>query len=131
MAKQFHRTIVAVTEIATEGNDREQQKRRNNSKERRKDEDASFRPVGNEIFFEKELDAIGECLKDAKWTSRIRTNTILKVANDLSFEPNHEHGRHQKERKDGDDLEQDNKYDSEIDMSRKKRITTKHLRHLH
>ena len=120
-----------IAEVAAEGNDREQQKRRNNSKERRKDEDASFCPVGDEVFFEKELDAIGECLKDAERASRIRTDTILEIANDLALKPNHEHGRHQKERKNGDDLEQDNKHDSEVNLSGEKRIATKHSRHLH
>jgi len=65
-------------------------------------------------------------LQDAEWACGIWSNTVLEVADNLALEPNHEHGRHQKERKNSNDLEQDNEHDGEVNLSGEKRIATKH-----
>jgi len=130
MSEYLDRTIVSVTEVAAERNNRKQKEGRDHGKERSKDENSSLSSIRDEVFFEEEFDSVSKRLKNAEWTGRVGADTILEVAYNFAFEPNHEHRRHEQEGEDRQDLQHDDQNNGEVDVTGEKWITSEHQQHL-
>ena len=122
MSEQFHRTVVAVREVAAEGHDREQQEGRYHGEERGEDEHPHLGPSRLEIFLEEELDAIGKGLQDAERAGGVWSYAVLEVTDHLALEPDHQHRGHEHECEDDHNLEDHDQHDRKVDVPGKERI---------
>jgi hypothetical protein len=68
---------------------------------------------GNQVFFEEELDAVGERLQDAPRAGFVRADAVLHLGDDLALEPDHEHHGDEQQRERDDDLEQHDEHVAE------------------
>ena len=66
VAEQVTRAVVAVGEVAAERDDRPHQERRHEREVRGEPEDEAVGPLGQEVFLEEQLDAVGQRLQDAE-----------------------------------------------------------------
>ena len=113
-------TVVAVVEVAPERNDRKQQEGRDERQERGQDEDPFLGLLRHEVFLEEELDAVGQCLQDPPRAGQVRPDPVLEVADHLALEPDHQHGRHEQQHEDQDDLEDHDEHGRQVDIEQKR-----------
>ena len=74
----------------------------------------------HEVFFEEELDAVGERLQDAEGTRPVRPDAVLHVGDDLALEPDHQHDRDEEHDEGDDDLHDGDDEDAEVDALRRR-----------
>src|SRR5581483_8935371 len=72
--------------VAPERNDGEADQRRNQHQDRGGGEDEPVRPGRNDVFLEKELQAVGDRLEQAVKPDLHRTHPVLHVPQDLPLE---------------------------------------------
>ena len=107
MTKQGDHAPLAIAEVATQRNDGKCEERRNKHDVRRKLEDETVGALRNEVFFEEQLCAIGECLQQTPWAGLVGSDAVLHASNHFAFEPHHQHGGHKAHHKNDKHFHQD------------------------
>ena len=103
----------------------EREEGRHQREVRRQLEHESVAAIGHQIFFEEQLDAVGQRLQDAPRAGDVGPDAVLHLGDDLALEPDHEHHGDEQQCECDDDLEQHDQHVTEVDVD-EQRIEGEH-----
>ena len=100
------RVVPKIETIGPDRDHREGEERRGGRDDRRQDVERLVDHRRDQVFLERQLDAVGETLHDTERADPVRARPGLHPADDAALGPDHEQRRHDQEDEDDDGLEQ-------------------------